>query len=77
VPEARAQELLLALADAGLARQDAPGGYRYASAEAEAAVVDELAHCYSRDLVGITDLIHSQVERRALQFADAFRWRKG
>jgi hypothetical protein len=36
----------------------------------------QLATAYSRDLIGVTDLIHSRTARRAQQFADAFRIRK-
>jgi hypothetical protein len=40
------------------------------------AVIDALAQTYSQDLVGVTDLIHSRIDKRAHQFADAFRWKK-
>ena len=41
-----------------------------------AAMLERLARLYATDLVAVTDLIHSSVDRRAYQFADAFRLRK-
>ena len=41
-----------------------------------AAMLERLAQLYAADLVAVTDLIHSSVDRRAFQFADAFRLRK-
>lgn len=38
--------------------------------------IDLLADLYARHLVDITHLIHSTLERKAQQFADAFRLRK-
>lgn len=38
--------------------------------------IDTLADLYARHLVDITHLIHSRLERKAQQFADAFRLRK-
>lgn len=39
-------------------------------------LVDELDHTYVRHLRAITDLIHSNTQRKATRFADAFSWRK-
>lgn len=39
-------------------------------------VIDALAELYARRLVDVTHLIHSKLERKAQQFADAFTWRK-
>lgn len=51
--------------------------YCYAPAtEALRDRVDELAEHYARHLVDITNLIHSTLDRKAQQFADAFRLRK-
>lgn len=84
VPEAAAAELLLGLAGAGIAERSPAAEpphpedafvYRPATAEL-AALLDQVAHAYSVNLVAVTDLIHSRVDRRAQQFADAFRWRK-
>ena len=74
-----AGELLAALASAGIAQPGAqePARFRYGPATPElAAMLDAVAAAYSADLVRVTDLIHSRVDRRAQQFADAFRWRK-
>lgn len=38
--------------------------------------IDELADVYARNLVEVTHLIHSRIDRQAQHFADAFRWRK-
>jgi hypothetical protein len=38
--------------------------------------IDGLADVYARHLVDVTNLIHSTLDRKAQQFADAFRLRK-
>jgi hypothetical protein len=38
--------------------------------------IDSLAELYSSHLVEVTHLIHSSLDRKAQQFADAFKWRK-
>lgn len=38
--------------------------------------IDNLAELYARRLVDVTHLIHSRLDRKAQQFADAFKWRK-
>lgn len=40
------------------------------------AMIDSLADLYARHLLEITHLIHSRLDRKAHQFADAFKWRK-
>lgn len=77
--EQEAGALLQGAADAGLAVADAAGNprYRFQPASPELGeLVEQLAHHYALDIVTITELIHSRVDRRAKQFADAFRWRK-
>jgi len=78
VPERQADELLRLLLDAGLVQSEGtPAAYRYRPATAELVdLMDRLAEAYSTNLVGVTDMIHARVEKRAQQFADAFRWRK-
>jgi hypothetical protein len=80
IPERQATELLTALAAAGIARSDEQGEtalFRYAPATAELRErIDALAQAYSANLVGVTDLVHSRIDKRAQQFADAFRLRK-
>lgn len=77
VPEARATELLRALRDSGLAVTDGGTGFRYQPSVPEHdAMIGRVQHLYATRLVEVTDLIHTRVEKRALQFADAFRWKK-
>ncbi|HKB52365.1 MAG TPA: hypothetical protein VKD22_00080 [Ramlibacter sp.] len=76
VPEATGLELLQRLHEAGFAERAGPDTYRYAPAPALAAMVDRLEHCYATRLVDVTALIHAKVDKRAQQFADAFRWKK-
>lgn len=75
-----AKELLDDLCKAGMAVPCEPPAvecYRYQpSSEALRVRIDELANLYSKHLVEITLLIHSTLDRKAQQFADAFRWRK-
>lgn len=77
LPEGRAEELLRHLDAAGIVAD--PAGerkYEYAPPPGLAEMLDRLAQLYAADLVAVTDLIHSSVDRRAFQFADAFRLRK-
>lgn len=77
IGESQATELLQALAQSQVARRGDDGGYEYAPGTSELAqTIERLADTYAVDLVGVTDLIHSRVDKRAHQFADAFRWRK-
>lgn len=80
VTERQAAEVLTALAAAGVARDEDQGDtalFRYAPATAELRErLDALAQAYSANLVGVTDLIHTRTDKRAQQFADAFRLRK-
>ncbi len=51
--------------------------YRFAPESPELrALVDQLAAAYSRQLVAVTQLIHSKPSRNVRDFADAFRLRK-
>lgn len=80
VAERQAAEVLAALAAAGIASGGDRGDttlFRYAPANADLRErLDALAQAYSANLVGVTDLIHSRLDKRAQQFADAFRLRK-
>ncbi len=77
LPESRAVELLASLRAAGVvAAGNAQGSFTYEPAPGLAAMLDRLAQLYASNLVAVTDLIHSTVDRRAFQFADAFRLRK-
>lgn len=58
--------------------EGAQQAYRYApTSDSLRATIDALAELYARHLVDITNLIHSKLDRKAQQFADAFLWRKG
>ena len=79
VADKQADELLRQLAAAGIARADdqQAGAWRYhPSTDELARRIDGLADAYAHDLVAVTDLIHSRIDKRAHQFADAFRLRK-
>lgn len=77
VGEPHALELLHALQHAGLAERDERGRFRYEpDSEAMRQLLDRVAATHAANLVAVTDLIHSRVDKRALQFAEAFRFRK-
>ncbi|MEJ8837226.1 hypothetical protein [Ramlibacter sp. AN1133] len=77
IGENQALELLQAMQQSGLAVRTDGGGFLFSPKTPElSGVIEELATTYSQNLVGVTDLIHSRVEKRAHQFADAFRWKK-
>lgn len=79
LPEAQAAELLHNLEAASIAARkgtEADLSYQYQPAPELAQMLDQVAQCYSTRLRAVTDLIHSRVDRRAYQFADAFRLRK-
>ena len=78
--ERTAQGLLDELCRSGLAAPcPEPDAHCYCYAPASEALrerVDGLADVYARHLVDVTHLIHSTLDRKAQQFADAFRLRK-
>jgi hypothetical protein len=80
VREKTADSLLADLCTAGMAARthDPMGaGYRYSpDSAALRARIDGLAEVYASQLVDVTLLIHASLERKAQQFADAFKWRK-
>ena len=77
MPEKPAFDLLLQLREAGIVQADAGSdAHRYAATGELAAMLDLLAACYAKDLIGVTELIHSRTGRKAQQFADAFKWKK-
>ena len=76
VPDRTAAELAEQLRASGVAQPGETGAVRYAPPAELASLLDRLAEAYAADLVKITDLIHSRIDRRAQQFADAFRFRK-
>lgn len=51
--------------------------YRYGPCRPElTAMIDRLAAAYAANLVAVSGLIHSKLDKKAQQFADAFTWRK-
>lgn len=76
ISEPAAHALLHDLCTANMLTQHA-GLFSYQPATAELRdTIDQLAELYARNLVAMTHLIHSRIDRQAQQFADAFRWRK-
>jgi hypothetical protein len=55
---------------------DQPPLYRYDPAVELREMIDRLADIYARQLLEVTHLIHSRLDKRARQFADAFKWRQ-
>ncbi|MES3002732.1 MAG: hypothetical protein V4787_18725 [Pseudomonadota bacterium] len=72
-----AADLLRELCESDIAQPAGANNFAYRPGTPELAQrLDALAISYSKNLVAVTDLIHSRLERRAQQFADAFRWKK-
>lgn len=78
VPPAVAREVMTYLTHAGmLCCDDLSSSYTYdAQSHEVGGLIDALALLYSSNLVEITLLIHSKLDRKAQQFADAFNFRK-
>jgi hypothetical protein len=78
IRERMAQGLLEDLCTAGMAaRCKTPDCYRYQpTSDTLSDRIDLLADLYAKHLVEVTMLIHSSLDRKAQQFADAFKWRK-
>jgi hypothetical protein len=77
VRERTAETLLADLCAAGIAQPCGETRVCYRPVRPElAARIDRLAELYATHLVEVTLLIHSSIERKAQQFADAFIWRK-
>jgi hypothetical protein len=73
--ESQAREILAQLCAEGLITCE-NGLYRYGSPPVETmAMIGRLAEAYAKQLIPITNLIHSK-PRRIRQFADAFKFRK-
>jgi hypothetical protein len=73
-----AARLLADLCHLGMAEDAGDGTVRYApQSPATGAMLDTVARLYSQNLVAMTNLIHSSVDRKAQQFAAAFTFRKG
>jgi hypothetical protein len=79
ISEPETAPLLKRLADEGFitARGDPPLRYQYQPCSPELAqMIDRLAELYAKQLVPVTNLIHSKPRTRIQEFADAFRLRK-
>ena len=79
VSEKAATELLTDLSAAGFIVVIGPETslYRYhPSSDELREMIDRLAEAYAKNLIEVTNLIHSKTGKRAQQFADAFKWRK-
>lgn len=77
--EKAAAELLSELCAAGFLVATAPESPLYSfhpNSDELGAMVDRVAEEYTKNLVEVTDLIHSKTGRMAQYFADAFKWRK-
>ncbi|NNU43314.1 hypothetical protein [Ramlibacter montanisoli] len=75
VPERSGTELVQLLRDSGTAAAEGDA-VRYAPTAELAELLDRVAQAYATDLLTVTELIHSRIDRRAQRFADAFRFRK-
>jgi hypothetical protein len=77
LPQSQAGAVMAALETAGIAvKAEGSKAHRYGPPPELAALLDRVAHLYAQELVAVTELIHSSIDRRAFQFADAFRLRK-
>lgn len=77
VPDRTAADLLDMLTAAGVATgEEGVPSVRYAPGPDLGLLIERVADAYASDLVAVTDLIHSRIDKRAQQFADAFRFRK-
>jgi hypothetical protein len=79
ISEKAAIELLTDLSAAGFiaVTEGEPPFYRYhPSCDELNQMIDRLAESYAKNLIEVTNIIHSKTGKRAQQFADAFKWRK-
>ncbi len=69
--------VLAELHAAGFAAEEAPGVvYYHPRSDDIKELVAEVKMAYASNLVGISNLIHAKTNRKAQQFADAFKLRK-
>jgi hypothetical protein len=76
IKESDGLQLLESLQEAGVAAMLESRNFQYAPRPELARAIDALAQCYTANLMETTELIHSRTDRRAQQFADAFRLKK-
>lgn len=73
------EKILRELCEIGVleATSENPQSYRYRPSSDELRqMIDRLAVTYASNLVEVTNLIHSGLNKKAQQFADAFIWRR-
>lgn len=77
ISEKLARELLQDLLANGVAAAGEPSQFCYQPISAQLhELLSSVADFYARQLIEVTNLIHSRADKRAHQFANAFRWRK-
>lgn len=79
VSESTAQTLLSELHAAGVLETVGQGALLYEyhpKSDDLDHMIGRLAEIYAKNLIGVTNLIHSKTDKKARQFADAFIWRK-
>lgn len=77
--DAATQTLLDNLLARGALAPDEPlaSRYRYQPKTPELRqMIDWLCTCYAQDLIGVTNFIHSSMNKKAVSFANAFKWKK-
>ncbi len=79
ISEDQTAELVIVLRAQGFiaAKAPEPASFRYEPASADLnTMLERLAEVYTKQLVPVTNLIHSRPKPRIQEFADAFRLRK-
>lgn len=79
ISEKAAGELLSDLYAAGvvMVTEHDPPFYRHHPGSDELQqMINQLAEAYAKNLVQVTNLIHSKTGKKAQHFADAFKWRQ-
>ena len=75
--EGAARDLLAGLCESGMAGTSEPDTWRFLPSSDELRdLIDRLAMAYARDLISVSNLIHSRMGKSAQAFADAFKLRK-
>ncbi|MCR4338001.1 MAG: hypothetical protein NUV91_09385 [Candidatus Omnitrophica bacterium] len=78
ISEKKATELLTDLCAAGFASKEKDGFmyfYNPISSELKE-LINRLAEIYTKNLIEVTNLIHSKTNKQAQTFGDAFKWQK-
>jgi hypothetical protein len=79
ISEKAAGELLSDLYAAGVVvvtEHEAPFYRHHPSSDELQQMINQLAEAYAKNLMEVTNLIHSKTGKKAQHFADAFKWRK-